>query len=111
MERTTGPIVVSRTESGGSVVVIGDTATSPAMRNLDTAESSIPDNIRFWRWLLSRVVGGTEAVDPPPNTANANSAEGKAAAEKMTGNGAPVEPAREPMRKTNDALKSNATVV
>ena len=30
------------------------------------AEAAVPDNIRFWRWLLSRVVAGAEGVESPP---------------------------------------------
>ena len=59
------PVVVSQSEQGGAVVVIADThfATN---ENLETAETTVPDNIRFWRWLLSHVVTGQKPWNPPP---------------------------------------------
>jgi hypothetical protein len=38
---------------------------------LEAADSSLPDNIRFWRWLLTRVVPGQKEWNPPPADANA----------------------------------------
>jgi hypothetical protein len=60
-------IVVSQSEQGGSFVLIGDTHLA-SNQNLETNESSIPDNIRFWRWLLSRVVIGQKPWEPPAAT-------------------------------------------
>ena len=68
---TDRPIVASQSDQGGTVVVIGDTHFA-ANENLESADKSIPDNIRFWRWLLSRVVPGQKAWRPPgdlPETA------------------------------------------
>ena len=69
------PIVVSHAEQGGTVVVIGDTYFA-SNENLETAENLVPDNIRFWRWLLSRVVTGQKAWNPPPNADKATPAKG-----------------------------------
>jgi hypothetical protein len=59
------PIVVSHTEQGGPVIVIADTyfATN---QNLESSESALPENIRFWRWLLSNVVPGQKPWTPSP---------------------------------------------
>ncbi len=64
------PIVVSHSEQGGTVVVIGDTRFA-CNENLEEADVSIPDNIRFWRWLLSHVVPGQKPWNPPPATGDA----------------------------------------
>ena len=69
------PIVVSHSKAGGTVVVIADTYFA-SNENLEMAEASVPDNIRFWRWLLSRVVVGQEEWNPPP-AAKAGSAKGR----------------------------------
>jgi hypothetical protein len=69
---------VSHSEQGGSVVVIADTYFA-SNENLETAENSIPDNIYFWRWLLSRVVPGQKPWNPPPSTDKAASASSGAA--------------------------------
>ncbi len=61
------PIVVSQSEQGGTVVVIGDTRFA-CNDNLEDADVSIPDNIRFWHWLLSRAVRGQKPWNPPPAT-------------------------------------------
>jgi hypothetical protein len=78
-EQDERPIVVSQSEQGGRVVVIGDTHLA-SNQNLETNESSIPDNIRFWRWLLSRVVPGHKAWEPP--AASGKPAEKNAAADE-----------------------------
>ena len=67
------PVVVSHAEQGGSVVVIADTHFA-GNENLESAENSISDNIRFWRWLLSRVVTGQKPWNPPPNADKAGAA-------------------------------------
>ncbi len=72
------PMVVSYSEQGGTVVVIADTHFA-SNENLETAENSVPDNIYFWRWLLSRVVNGQKPWDPPPNTEKAGPAKSGAA--------------------------------
>ena len=72
------PIVVSHSEQGGAVVVIADTYFA-SNENLETAENSVPDNIHFWRWLLSRVVAGQKPWNPPPNTEKAGPAKSGAA--------------------------------
>ncbi len=53
--------------------MIGDTHFA-SNENLETAESTIPDNIRFWRWLLSRVVAGQKPWNPPPAAGKAGPA-------------------------------------
>ncbi len=59
------PVVVGHSDHGGSVVVIADTYFA-ANENLETSERVLPDNIRFWRWLLSNVVPGQKPWTPPP---------------------------------------------
>ncbi len=60
------------------MVVIADTYFA-SNENLETAENSVPDNIYFWRWLLSRVVTGQKPWNPPPNTEKAGPAKSGAA--------------------------------
>jgi len=64
------PIVVSQNDQGGTVVVIGDTRFA-CNENLEGSDVLIPDNIRFWHWLLSRVVPGQKPWEPPPATGDA----------------------------------------
>lgn len=59
------PVVIGHSEQGGNVVVIADTRFA-ANENLETAETMLPDNIRFWRWLLSRIMPGQKKWNPPP---------------------------------------------
>jgi hypothetical protein len=51
----------------GKVVIIGDTyfATN---ENMQPKGRAMPDRVRFWRWLFSRVVPGQEAWEPPAAT-------------------------------------------
>ncbi len=56
--------VYSCPEGKGSCVVIADTHFA-SNENLETGEDALPDNIRFWRWLLSRVVPGQKPWNPP----------------------------------------------
>jgi hypothetical protein len=76
--QTSRPIVVSHSEQGGTVVVIADTHFA-SNENLETAEDSLPDNIRFWRWLLSRVTPGQKPWNPSPNAEKAGAAKKDAA--------------------------------
>jgi hypothetical protein len=69
------PVVVSHSDQGGSVVLIADTYFG-SNENLETSENSLPDNIRFWRWLLSRVTVGQKPWNPPPGTGKASPAKG-----------------------------------
>ena len=71
-EQGARPVIVSHSDQGGSVVVIGDTyfATNG---NLESAKRSHPDNMLFWRWLLSRVVPGQKPWNPPPAASAAGS--------------------------------------
>jgi len=59
------PVVVERSAGEGRFVVIGDTYFA-SNENLETLENTFPDNIRFWRWLLSHVVAGQQPWNPPP---------------------------------------------
>jgi hypothetical protein len=58
------PIVVYQPEQRGAVVVIGDTyfATN---ENLEMQDGPASGNVHFWRWLISRTVGGQTAWEPP----------------------------------------------
>ena len=71
------PIVISRSQQAGFVVVIGDTHLADN-ENLEGSHSAIPDNIRFWRWLLSRRWPGRRRGAHRPAAADAASAEGGA---------------------------------
>jgi len=73
-ENSRRPIVISHSEQGGTVVVIGDTYFA-SNENLETADTVVPDNVRFWRWLLSHVVVGQKPWEPPP-AAKAGAAKG-----------------------------------
>jgi len=78
-EKSERPIVVSHSEQGGAVVVIADTYFA-INENLETAENAVlDDNIRFWRWLLTRAVPGQKPWNPPPNTEKAGPAKSGAA--------------------------------
>lgn len=59
------PIAASRSVQAGSFVVVGDTYFA-ANENLETPKNEFSDNIRFWRWLLGRVVPGQKKWEPPP---------------------------------------------
>jgi len=98
------PIVVSHSEQGGSVVVIADTYFA-SNENLETAESSLPDNIYFWRWLLSRVVPGQKPWNPPPNTEKATPGASSGTAKKDV---AAEKPRDDSGSKTNHKEKGNA---
>jgi len=65
------PVVVVHEEGQGQVVLIGDTFFA-CNANLEDGESSLPDNIRFWRWLLSQVLPGEEPWEPPPRSPEEN---------------------------------------
>jgi hypothetical protein len=58
--------VYSRSEGSGSFVVIGDTHFA-SNENFEMNQDS---SIRFWRWLLSRVVVGQQEWNPPPEAGN-----------------------------------------
>jgi hypothetical protein len=57
-------VVVGQPTTHGVVSVIGATHFA-VNENLESLGDSLPDNIRFWRWLLSRVVVGRQEWDPP----------------------------------------------
>jgi hypothetical protein len=78
------PIIVSRSEQKGSVVVIGDTRFA-SNENLESAADASPDRILFWRWLLSRVVPGQKAWNPPPGGGDLESREDSPADEEDGG--------------------------
>ena len=67
--RTSGRSSSAARNRAGRVVVIGDTHFA-GNENLETASARFPDNILFWRWLLSRVVPGQKAWNPPPGGAD-----------------------------------------
>jgi len=70
------PIVAGLSDRGGTVVAIGDTHFA-INDNLESADNSIPDNVRFWRWLLSRIVMGQQEWDPPAGLGDSDPAEAK----------------------------------
>lgn len=53
--KTKLPIIISRSEKNGRVMVIGDTYCA-VNENLDAATERPADRIRFWHWLLTHVV-------------------------------------------------------
>ncbi len=53
-ERT---VVARRAEGAGAIVVIADTHFADN-ENLETIRRTLPDNIRFWRWLLGNAMPG-----------------------------------------------------
>jgi len=67
--KSTQPIIISHSEQGGTVVVIGDTHFA-ANENQETADRASADNVLFWRWLLTRVVPGQKTWNPPPDAAS-----------------------------------------
>jgi hypothetical protein len=69
--------VLSRPFGSGQIVVIGDTHFADN-ESLETAAGAVPQNVRFWRWLLSRVVTGQKAWNPPPGSDDVRPAKGKA---------------------------------
>ncbi|MEN6452075.1 MAG: DUF4350 domain-containing protein, partial [Thermoguttaceae bacterium] len=75
--KTDRPIVVSRSLGSGQFVVIGDTHFADN-ENLEAAVDSLPNNIRFWRWLLSRVVSGQKEWNPPQGSDETAPAKGRA---------------------------------
>jgi len=58
-------IIVSCRFGQGTVVVIGDTYMA-TNQNLESAVATFPDNVRFWRWLLSYVSDREEWTPPDP---------------------------------------------
>jgi hypothetical protein len=68
------PVVVSRAEGAGAYVAIGDTHFA-ANENMQNADGTVADNIRFWRWLLSGVARGQKLSNPPTGN-NADSSRG-----------------------------------
>jgi hypothetical protein len=62
-------LVYSRPEGHGTVVLIGDTHFA-SNENIQFDESA---SVRFWRWLLSRVVAGQKPWTPPPEKEKAKS--------------------------------------
>jgi hypothetical protein len=62
------PFVVSRRVGRGQVVVIGDTLFA-TNRHLESPVSMIPENVVFWRWLLTHVTDLEDWVPPPPEGA------------------------------------------
>jgi hypothetical protein len=61
-------VACRRSIGGGACVLIGDTYFA-ANENLEpTREGVEPENVRFWRWLLSRVVSGKKPWTPPPRS-------------------------------------------
>ena len=60
-------IIVSQSEQGGTAAVIGDTHFT-SNENFDFDEIA---STQFWRWLLSRVVPGQKAWNPPAGSQGA----------------------------------------
>jgi lipid-A-disaccharide synthase-like uncharacterized protein len=74
-------VVCSRAVGGGVCVLIGDTHFAANENLAPYAEGVEAENVRFWRWLLSRVVPGRKSWTPPPRTAAEKAAIARAAAE------------------------------
>ena len=62
------PFIVSRPVGHGTVVVVGDTYLA-ANQNLESAVNTFPENINFWRWLLTHVTGQEDWMPSPPQDA------------------------------------------
>ena len=62
---TDRPFAVSRPVGDGWVVVIGDTYLA-VNQNLESAVNAMPENVDFWRWLLTHVTGQDDWTPPPP---------------------------------------------
>ncbi len=61
--KITVPFVVSRFVGRGAVAVVGDTYMA-ANRNLESATATMPENIAFWRWLLTRLTPQDDWTPP-----------------------------------------------
>jgi hypothetical protein len=61
---TTRPFVISRPVGRGTVVVIGDTYLA-TNQNLESAVNTLPENVNFWRWLLTHVTHQQDWTPPP----------------------------------------------
>ena len=72
------PIVVSRSERGG-IVRRDRRHALRQQRELRNRRTHDARRIRFWRWLLSRVVPGQKAWNPPPAGQTADPATGNPA--------------------------------
>ena len=62
------PFIISRPVGDGTVVVIGDTYLA-VNQNLESAVNVMPENVNFWRWLLSHVTGRDDWEPSPPQDA------------------------------------------
>ena len=69
------PFIVSRPVGHGTVVVVGDTYLA-TNQNLESAVNTFPENVNFWRWLLTHVTEQEDWMPSPPQDA-----EGKPPAE------------------------------
>ncbi len=65
---TTRPFVVGRPVGDGTVVVIGDTYLA-VNQNLESAVNVMPENVNFWRWLLTHVTDQDDWIPSPPQDA------------------------------------------
>lgn len=65
---TNRPFVVSRPVGDGTVVLIGDTYLA-VNQNLESAVNVMPENVNFWRWLLSHVTDQDDWTPSPPQQA------------------------------------------
>jgi hypothetical protein len=59
------PFVVSRVVGRGQVAVIGDTFLA-TNQHLESAVNVVPENVVFWRWLLTHLTNLDDWVPPPP---------------------------------------------
>lgn len=57
------PFVISRPVGRGTVVVIGDTYMA-VNQNLESAAGVMPENVVFWRWLLTHVTAQDDWTPP-----------------------------------------------
>lgn len=60
------PIIASRSFGAGKVVLIGDTFMA-VNQNLESVDQDLPENIVFWRWLLSLITKREPWIPPKPN--------------------------------------------
>jgi hypothetical protein len=75
--KTNRPFVLKRPFGRGVVAVIGDSYFA-VNENLESAANQVTDNVRFWRWLLTRITPQTP-WDPPPPKPEAKPGEADAA--------------------------------
>lgn len=67
---TDRPFIVSQRVGRGAVAVIGDTYLA-VNQNLESAVNTMPENMAFWRWFLTRITDQEEWTPPKKTAAKA----------------------------------------